>query len=276
MSRISHLPPGLHIGKLSDTGRVRECNEDSLFSVESLIQHSNGREPFGLFVVADGMGGHQKGELASELAIRTAATHILRDVYLPYLDHDRSSANRPINEALITAVESANTAIQNELPEGGTTLTLALIMGSSAYIAHVGDSRAYLFHKNNIKQITTDHSYVQRLVELGQETPESALNHIHRNVLYRALGQGGGSVEVDTYVQYLPPGSSLVLCSDGLWGLVDDSTLKDIVGSADTPQEACQRLITAANERGGDDNITVIIVSTGVEGEIASENSQSG
>lgn len=276
MSRISRLPPGLHIGKLSDIGRVRERNEDALFSVESLIQHSNGQEPFGLFVVADGMGGHQKGDLASELAIRTAVAHILRDVYLPYLDHDRSSANRPINEALIAAVESANTAIQNELPEGGTTLTMALVMGSSAYIAHVGDSRAYLFHNDSIKQITKDHSYVQRLVELGQETPESALSHIHRNVLYRALGQGGSSVEVDTYVQYLPPGSSLLLCSDGLWGLVDDSTLKEILASADSPQEACQRLISTANERGGEDNITAIIVSTGVEKESAGDNSQHG
>jgi serine/threonine protein phosphatase PrpC len=264
--QISRLVPGLHVGRRTDIGKLRERNEDALYTAESLILHSDGQEPFGLFIVADGMGGHEKGELASSLAIRTAANHILRDVYLPYLDHsDRSSTDRPINEALMAAVESANTAVQDELPEGGTTLTVALVMGNSAYIAHVGDTRAYLFTQDGLKQITKDHSYVQRLIELGQETAESALTHPHRNVLYRALGQGS-TMEVDTYVQYLPPGSSLVLCSDGLWGLVGGDSLKEIITVADTPQEACDMLVDAANSQGGEDNISVIIVSRGVEG----------
>ena len=265
ISNISHLLPGLHVGKLSDIGQLRERNEDSFYTVQSLLQYNYGQEPFGLFIVADGMGGHQKGEIASSLAARTAAEHILKDIYLPYLvNNNQGTATRPINEVLIAAVESANMAVQEAAPEGGTTLTIALVMGNSAYIAHVGDSRAYWFNQGNLKQVTKDHSLVQRLVELGQETAEGALTHPQRNVLYRAIGQGG-AMEVDIYVQHLPPGSSLLLCSDGLWGPVKNDALREIINTSATPQEACERLIAMANKNGGEDNITAIIVSTGVE-----------
>jgi protein phosphatase len=265
ISNISHLPPGLHVGRLSDIGQLRERNEDSLYTVQSLLQYNYGQEPFGLFIVADGMGGHQKGEIASSLAARTAAEHILKDIYLPYLaSNNQGAATRPINEVLIAAVESANMAVQEAAPEGGTTLTIALVMGNSAYIAHVGDSRAYWFNQGNLKQVTKDHSLVQRLVELGQETAEGALTHPQRNVLYRAIGQGG-AMEVDIYVQHLPPGSSLLLCSDGLWGPVKNDALREIINTSATPQEACEQLIVMANKNGGEDNITAIIVSTGVE-----------
>jgi protein phosphatase len=265
ISNISHLPPGLHVGKLSDIGQLRERNEDSFYTAQSLLQYNYGQEPFGLLIVADGMGGHQKGEIASSLAARTAAEHILKDIYLPYLtNNNQGTATRPINEVLIAAVESANMAVQEVAPEGGTTLTIALVMGNSAYIAHVGDSRAYWFNQGNLKQVTKDHSLVQRLVELGQETAEGALTHPQRNVLYRAIGQGG-AMEVDIYVQHLPPGSSLLLCSDGLWGPVKNDALREIINTSATPQEACERLIATANKNGGEDNITAIIVSTGVE-----------
>lgn len=266
---LNQLPPGLHIGKLSDIGRVRERNEDSLFALEGLLQHDSECEPFGLFIVADGMGGHEKGEIASSLAARSAAAHILKDVYLSYLTNDnQDSTSTPINEVLIAAVEKANVAVQKATPEGGTTLTIALVMGHSAYIAHVGDSRVYWFKQGNLKQITRDHSLVQRLVELGQETAESALTHPQRNVLYRAIGQGG-QLEVDTYFQPLPPGSSLLLCSDGLWGPVRDEQLREIITSATIPQEICTRLIATANQNGGEDNITAIVVTMSVEKEHA-------
>ncbi|NJN93474.1 MAG: serine/threonine-protein phosphatase [Anaerolineales bacterium] len=262
----SQLSPGLHVGKLSDIGQVRERNEDSLFAVQSLLQHDDGQEWFGLFIVADGMGGHQKGELASSLAVRTAAECILKEIYLSFLtnNNNQGAASRPINEVLIGAVERANTVVQEAVPDGGTTLTVALVMGHSAYIAHVGDSRAYWFNQGNLKQVTKDHSLVQRLVELGQETAEGALTHPQRNVLYRAIGQGT-AMEVDIYVQHLPPGSSLLLCSDGLWGPVKNEVLREIIGTSGNPQEACQRLIAAANKNGGEDNITVVMVSVGLE-----------
>lgn len=262
---LSQLTPGLHVGKLSDIGQVRERNEDSLYAIQSLLQHNVGQEWFGLFIVADGMGGHQKGEVASSLAVRTAAECILKDIYLSYLtNNNQSAANRPINEVLITAVEKANTVVQEAVPDGGTTLTIALVMGNSAYIAHVGDSRVYWFNQGALKQVTKDHSLVQRLVELGQETAEGALTHPQRNVLYRAIGQGT-AMEVDIYVQHLPPGSSLLLCSDGLWGPVKNELLREIIGTSGNPQEACQRLIAAANKNGGEDNITAVMVSVGIE-----------
>jgi serine/threonine protein phosphatase PrpC len=262
---ISQLAPGLHVGKLSDIGKIRERNEDSFYAIESLLHHNYDRERFGLFIVADGMGGHQKGEVASSLAVRTAAQCILKDIYLPYIvNNNQGSANRPINEVLIEAVESANSVVQETVPDGGTTLTIAVVMGHSAYIAHVGDSRVYWFNQGTLKQITKDHSLVQRLVELGQETAEGALTHPQRNVLYRAIGQGT-AMEVDIYVQHLPPGSSLLLCSDGLWGPVKNDLLREILSISTTPQEACEHLITKANKNGGEDNITAVIVSMGID-----------
>ena len=259
---LNRLSPGLHIGKLSDVGRQRERNEDSFCVIESLVHYDLGVELFGLFVVADGMGGHQKGEIASSLAARTAANSILEDVDLPYLTSNPNANNRPLNEALVAAVESANIAVQEQVPDGGTTLTTALIMGNNAYIAHVGDTRAYLIKEGVVKCITQDHSLAKRLEDLGQATPEEAAQV--QNVLYRAIGQNS-AVEVDTYMQHLPAGSSLMLCSDGLWGQIKDEDIAQVFASASAPQEACQQLIDIANENGGPDNITAIIVSMGVE-----------
>lgn len=261
---ISHLPFGLHIGKLTDVGRIRERNEDALYTIESLIQYDYGQELFGLLIVADGMGGHKKGDVASSVAARTTASYILSDVYLPGLrSSNQTVASPPINEVLVSAVEKANALVRQAVPEGGTTLTIALVLGNNAYIAHVGDSRTYFINRDAIQQITEDHSLAQRLKDIGQATPEQVARV--ENVLYRAVGQGN-EIDVDTYIQHLPPGSSLLLCSDGLWKNVNsDETLKDIINTSTTPQEACERLVAVANENGGDDNITGIIVSMGAE-----------
>ncbi len=256
---LDHLPPGIHVGKLSDVGCERERNEDSFFVIESLVHHHLGAEPFGLFIVADGMGGHQKGEVASSLAARMAANTVLEEIYLPYLQNTNA---RPLNEALVAAVESANAAVHKTVPDGGTTLLVALVMGNNAYIAHVGDCRAYVIKQGEVKQITQDHSLAQRLEDLGQATAEEAAQV--QNVLYRAIGQDS-KVEVDTYIQYLPDGASLLLCSDGLWGPVKNESFKEVFASALTPQDACEQLIKMANENGGPDNITAVIVSMGVE-----------
>lgn len=261
---LAELPPGLHIGKYSDVGQVRERNEDSLYIISSTMHHNYGEEPFGLFIVADGMGGHEKGDVASFVAAQTTAEAILSEIYLPSLTPgNNNNANRPINEALVAAVESANHQVQKSAPEGGTTLTAAVVMGNSAYIAHVGDTRAYLLNKNKLKQITEDHSLAQRLRATGQATPEQIAQI--ENVLYRAIGQSS-SVEVDTYFQHLPPGSSLLLCSDGLWkGIDNDDRILEIMDQAPNPQEACEKLVSIANDNGGEDNITIIIVSVGQE-----------
>jgi len=260
---LASLPPGLTVAKTSDIGQARERNEDTFLVIDSTLQDDEGLMPLGLCIVADGMGGHHKGEIASSLAARVAASHLIQDILLPFLaSQEQNSRLRPINEALIEAVEAANVAVYEQVPEAGTTLTVALIFGHKAYLAHVGDTRAYIFNQGTLHQITQDHSLVARLVELGQATPEEALTHAHRNVLYRAVGQAG-SLEVDNYMQPLPVGSSLLLCSDGLWGMVSDEDIADVLMHALTPQKALERLIKMANQNGGDDNITAILAIMG-------------
>ena len=257
---LASLPPGLTVAKISDIGQVRERNEDSYLAMDITLQNDDGLTPLGLYIVADGMGGHQKGEVASSLATQVSAHHIIQDVFLPFLSgHEQDGSRRPINEALIQAVQAANTAVHQQVPEAGTTLTVALVFSRKVYVAHVGDSRAYIFNQATLRQITQDHSLVARLVELGQATPEEALTHTHRNVLYRAVGQAG-SLEVDTYMQPLPVGSCLLLCSDGLWGMVSDEEIAHILTYAPTPHKALEQLTAAANQNGGDDNITAVLV----------------
>jgi serine/threonine protein phosphatase PrpC len=258
---LASLPPGLTVAKISDIGQVRERNEDSYLAMDITLQNDDGLTPLGLYIVADGMGGHQKGEVASSLATQVSARHIIQDVFLPFLSgYEQDGPRRPINEALIQAVQAANMTVHQQVPEAGTTLTMALVFGHKVYVAHVGDSRAYILNQATLRQITQDHSLVARLVELGQATPEEALTHTHRNVLYRAVGQAG-SLEVDTYMQPLPVGSCLLLCSDGLWGMVSDEEIAHILTYAPTPQKALEQLTATANQNGGDDNITAVLVT---------------
>jgi serine/threonine protein phosphatase PrpC len=249
------------VGKASHIGKKREYNEDAFFTLECTLKQNGEMMPFGLFIIADGMGGHQAGDVASALATRVVAHSLMHQVYLPFLrDKEKDSSHRPINEALIEALSDASSAVYEAVPDAGTTLTAALIVGTHAYIGHVGDSRAYLVTERGLQQITQDHSLVARLIELGQATPEEAMTHPQRNILYRALGQGSG-MEVDTYFQLLPASSQLLLCSDGLWGAVPEREMAAIIATAPSPQIACRRLIEAAITHGGDDNITAILIA---------------
>jgi protein phosphatase len=207
------------------------------------------------------MGGHEGGELASALTARVVAEAVLKGFYLPWLVNDAEDAipQRPINEVLLEAANEANLSVQHLASEAGTTLTCALIQGANAYIAHVGDSRAYLIRQGRLEQITQDHSLLARLIELGQISPEEAATHPQRNVLYKAIGQGS-TLEVDFYTRSLPTNSHLLLCSDGLWGFVREERMAAIVREASTPQEACRQLVYEANARGGEDNITAVLV----------------
>jgi serine/threonine protein phosphatase PrpC len=140
---------GLLIGKCTDVGQVRDHNEDSFFIFNSMLHGHQGVEKIGLFVVADGMGGHEQGEAASILAAKVAAGEMLHRVCLPIFLDDRNAT--PINEALLAAVEAANVAVIDQVPDGGTTLVVALVLGNNAYIAYVGDSRAYVYHNSVLK-----------------------------------------------------------------------------------------------------------------------------
>ena len=253
--------PTLVVGRASHIGKVRKRNEDAYFTLQATLSQNSETFPFGLFLVADGMGGHKGGELASALAARVVAEAILGEFYLPWLtsDVEDTMPQRPINEVILGAANEANLAVHRVAPEAGTTLTCALVQGTNAYIAHVGDSRAYLIRQGRLEQITQDHSLLARLIELGQISPEEAASHPQRNVLYKAIGQGS-TLEVDFYLKSLPTNSYLLLCSDGLWGFIKEERMAAIVREASTPQDACHQLVREANAQGGEDNITVILV----------------
>lgn len=249
----------LTFGQSSDVGMVRTNNQDAIYSFFSTLRSSEERPDFGLFIVADGMGGHHDGEKASAVTARTVAVQVTSTIFTPMLAGDTKD-QPPITEALMSAIEKANAEVIRHVPDGGTTMTAACIIGDLAYIAHVGDSRIYLITKDSIDQLTRDHSLVQRLIELDQLTPEEAANHPNKNMLYRALGQNE-LVEVDMMTRRLPPRSRLLLCSDGLWNQVENKEMWDTVKQSATPQDACNKLVALANQRGGGDNISVVLLS---------------
>jgi protein phosphatase len=234
-------------------GKQRELNEDSLLAITTTMAGNSGNLPFGLYVIADGMGGHQFGEVASNAAIRSVAGFILKKFH-PYLFQVKTDTmDESFQEIMLSAVAEAQRAIQHEAPGSGTTLTAALVLGQQITVAHIGDSRAYfVFPDGRIEAITRDHSLVKRLEELGHITPEEAVNYPHRNVLYRALGQGGSR-----------PVSRLLpqLVSDDLATVYGASSRADIVRLIVAPnlQRACQNLVSAANAAGGPDNISVVL-----------------
>ncbi|MFO7742779.1 MAG: Stp1/IreP family PP2C-type Ser/Thr phosphatase [Anaerolineae bacterium] len=247
------------IGWATDVGRMRDHNEDSALVIAAAQDGDDSQPLFGLFVVADGMGGHRSGEVASSLAARVTAHHVARQCYLPSLMDRQRDADQPaLTEVLVGAVRAANDAVSQQVPGGGTTLTCALVLGSQAYVAHVGDSRAYVLDQAGLEQITHDHSLVDRLVETGQLTRDEAAVHPQRNVLYRAVGQSS-ALEVDTYVRRIPPGEHLLLCSDGLWDMVSGVDIVALIEQAPSLQKACDDLVAAANEAGGRDNVTAIL-----------------
>ena len=240
-------------------GKQRELNEDSLLAITTTMAGNSGNLPFGLYIVADGMGGHQYGEVASNVAIRTVGGHIMRK-FQPYLFGIKpSSPDESLQEIMLAAVKEAQKAIQSEAPSSGTTLTAALVLGQQVTIAHVGDSRAYNIHPDGrYEVITRDHSLVKRLEELGHISEDEAENYPHRNVLYRALGQGE-ILEPDVFTVAFPQTGYLMLCSDGLWGVVAEQDMHRMISEAPSLQRACQNLVEAANAAGGPDNISVII-----------------
>jgi serine/threonine protein phosphatase PrpC len=241
-------------------GKQRDLNEDSLLAITCTLAGNSGNTPFGLYIVADGMGGHQFGEVASNSAIRTVAGYILRKFH-PYLFNLKpESLDESLQEIMQAAVAEAQKVIQHEAPGSGTTLTAALILGQQVTLAHVGDSRAYMIYTDGrIETVTRDHSLVKRLEELGHISPTEAASYPHRNVLYRALGQGE-LLEPDIFTIPFPSAGLLMLCSDGLWGVVSEQDLLRAVREAPNLQRACQNLVVAANNAGGPDNISVVLV----------------
>lgn len=256
----THATSHMIYGLATDVGMIRTNNQDSNYAFVTSSRSADSFPDFGIFMVADGMGGHSDGEQASATVIRVSAAILLQKVYLPILQKVDMSERMPISEALDDAFQAAHHALVTDIPTGGTTLTAVVIINNLAHIAHVGDSRLYLINEERIEKLSRDHSYVQRLIELQELTPEQAENHPQKSVLYRALGLSE-QLDIDVLTRRLPSRSYLLICSDGLWGLVSDEELRSIVLRY-PPQQACDTLVSIANQRGGNDNITVIIVQT--------------
>jgi serine/threonine protein phosphatase PrpC len=240
-------------------GKQRELNEDSVLALTNTMAGNSGNLPFGLYIVADGMGGHQFGEVASNAAIRTVAGIVLKKFH-PYLFQIKTdSMEESFQEIMSEAVNEAQRVIQKEAPGSGTTLTAALVVGQQITFAHVGDSRAsFIYPDGRIENITRDHSLVQRLQELGHITPEEAENYPHRNVLYKALGQGD-LLEPEIFTIAFPQPGTLMISSDGMWGVVSEKDIIHAVNESPTLQRACQNLVSAANTAGGPDNISIVL-----------------
>ncbi|HEY3993187.1 MAG TPA: Stp1/IreP family PP2C-type Ser/Thr phosphatase, partial [Ktedonobacteraceae bacterium] len=240
----------LDVAQLTDVGRKREHNEDNMAYVIPKDPQVMARKG-ALFIVADGMGGHAAGEVASEIAVDTVSNAYYQD------------ENDDVPASLLQSIRRANAAIhqraaENMLRSGmGTTCVAAVLRGNLAYIANVGDSRAYFVRKSRIYQISQDHSWVAEQVRAGLLTEEQARTHAQRNVITRSLGTQP-EVEIDIFREILEEGDTLVLCSDGLSGLVNDEDLLRTVDQF-VPQESVYHLVERANENGGPDNITAIV-----------------
>lgn len=254
-------PQQLIVGCGQSVGKQRDHNEDSIFTFTTTIGGEATSQTLGFFIVADGMGGHQYGEVASNVAVRSMAGYLIKKFH-PYFVNSSETLGEPVQDIIREAMHEAQRAVMKAAPGSGTTLTAALVLGSHLTIAHVGDSRAYAIRLDGrVDTLTRDHSLVKRLEELGQISSDEAATHPQRNVLYRALGQAE-ILDPDVTTAPFPNPGFLVLCSDGLWGLVTEKELFHMVVEAPTLQIACQNLITAANAAGGSDNISVIIVQS--------------
>lgn len=248
------------IGCGQSDGLQRDHNEDTLFSMSAVVADGVNDLPFGICIVADGMGGHQNGEMASRAAARITARYLISHFYTALIDPNPDPMDESLQELLEHAVHEAQKGVLRNAPGGGTTLTCALLLGDQVTIGHIGDSRAYFIYPDGrIQKITKDHSLVQRMVEMEEITEEEALVHPNRNVLLKALGQSD-PIRPDIQTHQIPHVGYLMICSDGLWGVVPEAEIYRIVTSAPNPTTACNKLVDAANSAGGPDNISVILV----------------
>ncbi len=278
----------LSVAGLTDVGREREINEDSFYY---RVTQSSDEGPIGLFIVADGMGGHLAGEVASRWAIHT----LKRDLSPLFRPQDPALTRQLDAEDLVAvgsgvtlrldeselirllqhAVERANQVLlgyarkhQARAADLGTTLTVAVLEDHQVTVVHVGDSRAYLWRRGVLQQLTEDHSVPGALLKQGKIEPDELYDHPHRHVLYRCLGLKPG-IEVDhSPAVELLAGDALLLCSDGLWSMVyPEARLAALLAAGGGPRAICRRLVDAANEAGGEDNITALWVQMeGIDG----------
>ena len=233
----------------TDVGRVRQGNEDA-FLVD---------EARGVFLVADGMGGHAAGEIASDVATQAVGRTLVEGV-------DRGLSPDELAQAMVRSFRAADRAIAEHVgahpeTEGmGTTVTAMVVCRDGSYrLGHVGDSRAYLLREGKLAQLTRDHTWVQGEVDAGRLTPAAARRHRYAHILTRALGADPSDVP-DLQAGRLEPGDLLLLCTDGLTGMIPDRYLARLLLGCDTPEDRVRQMIELANRRGGRDNVTAVVV----------------
>ena len=242
---------------ITDVGKVREVDEDSILAADLSFGINSENNQFLLLAVADGMGGHAKGEEASKIALNTITKTVI-----PQLNE-----NIPYTDLLDQGIKNANQAILDytvEHPETkgmGTTSVCAVVKDNEVHLVNLGDSRAYVISNDEIRRVTKDHSLVQQLVDQGTITEEETRTHPQKNVISKAIGINA-DIESDTMRLKLASDESLLLCCDGVIAhLTDEDIHKTIIESSD-PDAACQNIVNLANERGGSDNISLIILSS--------------
>lgn len=243
----------MDLGSYTDLGKSRPINEDDFYVSEYVEELDTVYA-----LVADGMGGHNAGEIASAMAVEEISTFVNQN-FTPQVKPDK------VKDLLVAAINSANRKVYETSNEEdrcrgmGTTVTACFLLAGNAVIAHAGDSRAYIIRGGTIHKITSDHSLVSELLEKGQITPEQARNHPQKNVITRAVGTDS-SIEIDVFEFTVQPEDIILLCTDGLTNMLYDQELLKIISSAVSMQEAAVNLVDAANGQGGLDNITAVLL----------------
>jgi serine/threonine protein phosphatase PrpC len=255
----------------SDAGDVRrsEPNEDSTLALMLQRVHESISTPYGAFIVADGLGGHDNGQVASRMTINIIAERLLREFLTEPLTAEKNGepAKSFDEDAMVAllhdTVEEANTVLcqKNQLDKTdmGSTITGVMVVGEHAYILNVGDSRTYMLRGKQLYQLTTDHSLVGQLVAGGLIEPDDVYTHPQRSQIFRSLGDKP-NVQIDIFKQQLHPGDILLSCSDGLWEMVRNPQIESILDHAPDPETACAQFIEAANANGGEDNVSAVVV----------------
>jgi len=251
--------PRIRWGYATDPGLQRDHNEDC---IDARLYTRGDGETLGLFIVADGLGGQDSGEIASQMATNAVWQSLRESVWEPLLGGQMLGED-DLEQQLIAAVEAANQRVYDartaQNSEMSTTLTLALIVNETVYIGNVGDSRTYLWNAEGLQAVTKDHSMVQRLIDSGDLTPEERYIHPQRHVIYSSVGDRP-DIRVDTFRHTQNPDDCLILCSDGLWEMVRDEGIEDVLLAEPDPSRAAKQLVHNANLAGGEDNISVIII----------------
>jgi PPM family protein phosphatase len=265
----------------SDKGLLREANEDTVWAE---VHYTDKKKPIGLFIISDGMGGHMGGKYASHWATE-AIKRVFADIFFSddprktlILKQDKQTDKKnneknmhklsysDLEKLVLFAINKANNVVYefaqhkpDEASNAGTTISMLVVYDNQAIIANVGDSRTYILRDHRLQQVSQDHSLVARLVATGQILPDEVYSHPHRNVIFRYIGQKDLE-NVDIFHRQLQSGDYFLLCSDGLWEMIpSDEQIVQIIEKSKNPEQACKKLIEAANMAGGEDNIGVVV-----------------